>query len=42
MRIVRRGYLLEGGQVGGVRANHVISLTNQEKCSFIQFSTGFL
>ena len=42
MRIVRLGYILGWGQVGGVRANHVISLTNQEKYSFIQFSTGFL
>jgi len=42
MRIVRLGYILEWGQVGGVRANHVISLTNQEKCGFAQFSTGFL
>ncbi len=42
MRIVRLDYTLEWDQVGGVRANHVISLTNQEKCSFAQFSTGFL
>ena len=42
MRIVRRGYLLECDQVPGGEENYVISLTNKEECSFVQFSTGFL
>ena len=42
MRVVRRGYLLECDQVAGGEENYVISLTNKEECSFVQFSTGLL